>query len=320
MRRAIAADFACLPGRPVRVIVTSDSRLTDDPGPWTIARGDEADQLLSLAREADLTVLIAPETSGILAGLTRDFERAGARLLGSTADAVEITANKARLAERLHALAINTPTTRTIVPGAGMPIDADYPAVLKPIDGAGSLDTYYLADSQSVPERARQLPIAVLQPFVRGTPMSASFLVGQQGEAWLVAIGTQRIAIRDGRFEYLGGALPARCPYAMAQLKPALSAIAGLRGFVGVDFICDTEKRQATILEINPRPTTSYVGLCRLLPPGVMARSWLVACEFDDGEEGLLAGLAECMYGKRGRVSFKANGEFDHDDVGATML
>ena len=38
MRRAIAADFASLPGEPVRVIVTSDARLPDEPGPWTIAR------------------------------------------------------------------------------------------------------------------------------------------------------------------------------------------------------------------------------------------------------------------------------------------
>ena len=37
-------------------------------------------------------------------------------------------------------------------------------------------------------------------------------------------------------------------------------SIAGLRGFVGVDFIWDPERRHATLLEINPRPTTSIVG------------------------------------------------------------
>ncbi len=36
MRRAIAADFAATSGPPVvRVIVTLDSRLPADPGPWT---------------------------------------------------------------------------------------------------------------------------------------------------------------------------------------------------------------------------------------------------------------------------------------------
>ena len=214
-----------------------------------------------LARAADFTVLIAPETSGILASLTRDFEHAGARLLGSTAEAVELTADKARLAARLQALSIDTPPTRTIVPGAGLPLDASYPAVLKPVDGAGSVDTFYLADAQSLPDRARQMPVAVLQPFVPGTPMSASFLVGHGGQSWLIGVGIQRMAIREGRFEYRGGTLPAPCPDALPQLKPAVDAIAGLRGFVGVDFIWDAEERRATILEINPRPTTSYVGL-----------------------------------------------------------
>ena len=159
MRRAIAADFACLPGGPVRVIVTSDARLPDDPGPWTIARiaaGTTRTALRDLARAADFTVLIAPETSGILASLTRDFEHAGARLLGSTAEAVELAADKARLAARLQELSIDTPPTRTIVPGAGLPRDATYPAVFKPVDGAGSVDTFYLADAQSLPDRARR--------------------------------------------------------------------------------------------------------------------------------------------------------------------
>ncbi len=161
MRRAIAADFASLPGEPVRVIVTSDARLPDEPGPWTtaqIAPEEDTERLHDLAREADFTVLIAPETSGILASLTRDLEQAGARLLGSTAEAIELTADKARLGERLQALAIATPPTQTIVPGVGLPTTAIYPAVLKPVDGAGSMDTFYLTDAQSLPERAERCP------------------------------------------------------------------------------------------------------------------------------------------------------------------
>jgi tyramine---L-glutamate ligase len=320
MRRAVAADFACLPGGPVRVIVTSDARLPDDPGPWTtlrIAAGDDPGRVRDLARAADSTVLIAPETSGILASLTREFDQAGARLLGSTAGAVELAADKARLAARLRALSIDTPSTRTIVPGAGLPHDAKFPAVLKPIDGAGSVDTFYLADAQSLPACARDMPVAALQPFVPGTPMSASFLVGHGGQSWPIGVGAQQIAIRHGRFEYRGGTLPAPCRDALPQLKPAVDAIAGLRGFVGVDFIWNAEERRATILEINPRPTTSYVGLSRLVPPGLLARAWLAACEPAARDTGILAGLVECIHGNQRRVSFRANGNVTYDHGGA---
>ena len=42
------------------------------------------------------------------------------------------------------------------------------------------------------------MPVAMLQPFVPGTPMSASFLVGQGGQVWPIGVGLQRIAIRRG--------------------------------------------------------------------------------------------------------------------------
>ena len=149
MRRAIAADFAALPGSDSRIVVTLDTRWADDPGPWAIVPivpGQLPERLLELAREADSTVLIAPETAGILAGLTRDLERAGARLLGSSPEAIELTGDKARLADWFGTHGIATPRTRTIVPADGLPGDWEYPAVLKPVDGAGSVDTYYLAD------------------------------------------------------------------------------------------------------------------------------------------------------------------------------
>ena len=38
------------------------------------------------------------------------------------------------------------------------------------------------------------------------------------------------------------------------------AAIPGLRGFVGVDFVLGVDGR-ATVLEVNPRLTSAYVGL-----------------------------------------------------------
>ena len=216
MRRAIAADFACLPGGPVRVIVTSDARLPDDPGPWTTARiaaGDDPDRVRDLARAADFTVLIAPETSGILASLTRDLEQAGARLLGSTAEAVELAADKARLAARLQALAIATPPTRMIVPGAGLPTTATYPAVLKPVDGAGSVDTFYLADAQSLPDACAGDAGRAASAVRAGNADERQFPRGpRRPDRGSIGVGTQRMAIREGRFEYQGGTLPAPLP------------------------------------------------------------------------------------------------------------
>jgi len=312
MRRAIAADFAAISQpRTVRVIVTLDSRLPEDPGPWAVARvapGEAAQRLRQLAPPADFTVLIAPETSGALAQLTRALRDAGTRLLGSTAEAIDLAGDKARLAAWLKRAGIDTPPTRTVIPAAGLPADADYPAVLKPVDGAGSLNTFLVPDQNSVPLAANAMPAAVLQPFISGVPMSASFLVGEDGKAYLIGIGAQRMAIRDGRFEYLGGVLPVSCPGALAQLEPAVASIAGLRGFVGIDFLWDLERRHATVLDINPRPTTSYVGLSRLLCPGTLARAWLDLYDTaNHGNPALLSSLAERVHRHR-PVSFDRDG------------
>jgi len=311
MRRAIAADFVSLPGDSVRVIVTLDARLPEDPGPWTVARiavGEEIDRVHELARAADFTVLVAPETMGILAGLTRNLQGAGARLLGSTAEAVELTGDKARLAERLRALGIDTPPSRTIDPGLGLPADTEYPAVLKPVDGAGSVDTFFLSDDRSLPADARRMRTALLQPFVSGAPMSASFLVGEDRRVWLIGVGRQRMEVKNARFEYRGGTIPALSGRDVERLRTAVESIAGLRGFVGVDFLWDATRQHATLLEINPRPTTSYVGLSRLLPPGRLARAWLDACAPKAGDIEDLVSLAEIVHG-RGPLSFDAKGQ-----------
>jgi predicted ATP-grasp superfamily ATP-dependent carboligase len=308
MRRAIAADFASRARDGVRVVVTLDARLPEDPGPWSVERIQEGHRLRELAMGADWTVLIAPETQGVLGRLTRDLHEAGARILGSSPEAIDLTGDKGRLFQWLEARGIDTPPSRTIAPSAGLPPDADYPAVLKPVDGAGSVDTFYLSDQQSLAAPARRMARALLQPFVPGVPMSASFLIDGQAQPWLIGIGIQHVSVRAGRFAYHGGTLPASCRSAEPQLRPALESIPGLRGFVGVDFIWDPGLQHATVLEINPRPTTSCVGLTRLLPPGRLAAAWLQAFERETGDAASLATLADLVHGRK-RLSFDAKGD-----------
>ncbi len=180
------------------------------------------------------------------------------------------------------------------------------------------MDTFYLGGSESIPEAARVLPAVLVQPFVPGLPMSASFLVGPGGRAWLIGIGTQRMAIREGRFHYQGGKIPTSCSGALPHIWAAVRAIDGLRGFVGVDFIWDSSRRRATILEINPRPTTSCVGLCRLLPRGHLARAWLDACVRSGSDDELLDGLSELVH-DQSPITFDSNGTIIDHRVGVAV-
>jgi predicted ATP-grasp superfamily ATP-dependent carboligase len=223
-------------------------------------------------------VLIAPETGGILAERTRMLERAAPRRgLGSSASAVELTADKLRLGRHLAGCGIPTPPGRRVVPRDGLPADFPYPAVLKPVDGAGAQDTYLVPEARRCPAAALAMPSALLQPYLSGTAQSASFLVDRNGKARLIAAGCQHIDVRNGRFSYRGGMLPIPPREALDAPRRAVESVPGLFGFVGVDFLWDESMSQATMLEINPRPTTSCVALARWLSPGRLARAWLDA-------------------------------------------
>jgi predicted ATP-grasp superfamily ATP-dependent carboligase len=308
MRRAIAADFAEIPD--VDVLMTLDARLPDEPGARSIVRvdrGEEAEAFARLGAEAGWTVLIAPETGGVLADRTRALERAGGRSLGSLVDGVELAGDKLRLGEFLRARGFNVPEGRRVVPGDGLPGNFSYPAVLKPIDGAGSVDTFWIADAGAIPDEAAASTAALLQPYRPGVPLSASFLVGSDRRARLVGIGQQLVEVRRGRFEYGGGTLPAAIGWepAAGELQRAVEAVPGLRGFVGVDFVWDDSSQDVTLLEINPRPTTSWVGLARLLPPGRLASAWI------DVVEGKNPGGADDLAGivhSQAALTFRADG------------
>jgi predicted ATP-grasp superfamily ATP-dependent carboligase len=308
MRQALAADLASVPG--VEVVMTLDHRLPGEPGPWRIVRvGPAAEEVLfrRLAAEADGTIVVAPESNGILAARARLVERVGGRLLGSSPSAIELTGDKAQFAEHLRRQGLSAPETWVIAPNLGLPANFPYPAVLKPIDGAGTLATYLIPGPGACPSPLRSFPRVLLQRFCPGWPLSASFLVRAEGRAWLLGLGRQRVKVRNnGQFVYCGGTVPAAEVGAEAgePVWQALRSVPGLRGWVGIDFIRDPETGQDTVLEINPRLTTSYIGLRRLVPPGALARAWLAALDGPEAEAEASAGLADRIRAS-GSVTFQ---------------
>ncbi len=75
----------------------------------------------------------------------------------------------------------------------------------------------------------------------------------------------QRIS-DDGRLRYLGGELPLAAGLAeraRSLAERALAAMPAAVGYVGVDLVLGREPdgSEDVVIEINPRLTTSYVGL-----------------------------------------------------------
>ncbi len=287
MRRAIASDFRALDG--IDVVTMLDERFQEDEPAGEIVRigpGEEEAALARLTKLCDYTVLIAPETGGILAERASLIEESGGRSLGSSPSAVALTADKLRLGRHLMKRGIRTVRTESFQPVLGLPRDFPYPAVVKPIDGAGSLHTYYCKGPEDHPFAPDSPHEMIIQPYCPGTPLSATFLVGRSGTIRLIGVGRQNIEIREGLLHYAGGRLPEPVTEAIEGPFLAVQSVLGLGGIVGVDYVQDATG-ETTVIEINPRPTTSCVGLMALRPAGSIARAWLDLFEANERQDDL---------------------------------
>jgi predicted ATP-grasp superfamily ATP-dependent carboligase len=196
-------------------------------------------------------------------------------------DFIRLAANKHETCRRLAAAGVPVPEGMILQPDMKLPLNFAYPAVLKPIDGAGSQDTQFVVGPYDEP-RPYAWPRR-LERFAPGQPASVALLSGPEGGTALVPC-TQRIS-SDGRLRYLGGQLPLAAGLADRAAELALRALAALpktTGYVGVDLVLGNDPRGSgdVVIEVNPRLTTSYVGL-RSAAQGNLA-DWMI--RIADGE------------------------------------
>jgi hypothetical protein len=268
MLSALATDLAAIAGTHVQVIRDHHGLPGPLPGCELVhvdTPGEECSALCRSAAQADWTIIIAPEFDGILHHRCRSVEDNGGRLLGPSSDLVALLSDKHATIEHLRRHGIRTPNGSLWRPGDSLPTCLPGPVVIKPNDGAGSQEAFICRDASQLHDTLTgyRQP-ARIESFVDGFAASLAFLCGPAG---CVALPACSQRLRMGRkISYAGGALP--LPEELNErattiARRAIETLPQTFGFIGVDLVLGKEGDGAAdyVIEINPRLTTSYVGL-----------------------------------------------------------
>ncbi len=269
MLAAVAADFAGVPDTQIAVMI--DARFRDElciSGAQfieVISSEAESELLANCSKRCDWTLVIAPEFDGLLHQRSLMVDGAGGRLLGPSPPTIALAGDKHATAQRLTAAGVPAPRGWLVEPAGRLPEDFPFPVVLKPCDGAGAHNVRLLTTRRDAIDHQQRLARpGRLEPFISGSAASVAVLCGPEGNIALPAC-SQHLST-DGQFRYLGGACPIP-PHlnerAQRLARRAIDALGPVVGYLGVDLVLGDDPTGGgdVVIEINPRLTTSYIGL-----------------------------------------------------------
>lgn len=233
------------------------------------------EKLINISKLVDAVYVIAPESYRILEKLLLGIINSGGKSLNCDINAIRKVSNKIEISMLLRKVGLKGP--ETIVFDIDEKIskirlsvkDLNYPLIFKPIFSIGCDGLSIVKEENEILgaiDKIKRFSMEskfIVQNFIRGIP--SSVCIFSNGKQVLpVTINQQLITLAgpDKNSEYIGGIIPFDHKLKKEALKAAertVKSIDGLKGYVGVDMILT--KNDPVIIEINPRLTTSYIGL-----------------------------------------------------------
>lgn len=261
----------------VRLVVLSSlisSADNNDPIDATIGKWKQ------LAKSCDLSIVIAPEIDGILQRCIQSMIEADLPLINCCGAFLDNSASKRLTAMRMTGQGVPTPTSisadkfdAAYISSAQL-ISATGLWCVKPELGAGC-DGLHIGNADEILEVVQQLEAKdawIVQPWLEGQAFSCSAIVDSQGRADWLPLVTQRLqtALLRGQTAtrlYCGGQLisPGKQHPPIDLLNETLRVLNEAEsgralGWVGVDLLL-RPNGQWVVIEVNPRLTTSIIGL-----------------------------------------------------------
>ena len=210
-----------------------------------------------LSKDCDAGIVIAPDE--LLLPLTEIVESNTVNL-GCPCECVRICTDKLRTTEILSEAGIPVP---------GIVADAWIPGrkyVIKPRYGCASEDVFIIEGTK----RYNPGDGFITVEYIKGENISSSVVAGSSGAGALpLTVNKQFIRMEHtGRLRYTGGLVPYHvdAEREILDMSKQIVAALGCSGYIGIDFVVRSEgERGAYVVDVNPRPTTSIVGIARVL-------------------------------------------------------
>lgn len=243
-----------------------------------------------IALTCDAAIVVAPETDSLLIKAITRLRTAGVLVLAVGNAALGVTSDKWQTAKWMHREGIPHPETWSLDPDtlepvcsrplASLPQSTSEGFVVKPRDGCGAMGIRQYVELDAA--LASLLPYEIAQRRITGRPGSLSVVAcGADHHCTFLPAVWQTIesdddARADSCFRYQGGCGPVSHEFQLrsqALVTRVIESMPGKpSGFIGVDWIAGTDPNHDCVIEINPRLTTSYVGIRQMLAENITER------------------------------------------------
>lgn len=265
---------------------------------------------LEVAQQADAALVIAPESDGVLRSLVQKLREHGVLVLASDDEFLKVTSDKLLTAQAFAVHGVRHPPTMTLEAFldserriADFGIESRAAGwLLKRRDGAGCEGMRCVSSIDQLKDAwiDRTACDWIVQPWIEGPAASVAVCCGPF-ERVILPPCSQRI-LRTSSVSYNGGTAP-YWPVSEKRLNEFVESVfAALPGqplgWIGIDWLYDWESDQCVVIEVNPRITTSVVGLCYLFETSLIENCVRIAL-----------GLPNRLVPNPNRVEWSAEGE-----------
>ncbi len=250
--------------------------------------------IIELSGEVDAAYIIAPETDRILEDILKIIEYAGIISLNCSISGIAKVSDKLLMSNFLRKMDINTPKTIGFTTSDNF-IDIKekifenlcLPIILKPSRGTSCEGLSIIRNEKNLKKAIHKInnqfksKKAIAQEYIKGNSASVSLLISGN-KAISISLNEQIVTIGEpeNNSKYKGGFIPYKTPFKRKCFEISekiIQSFPGLKGYVGIDLIL-TDK-DVVILEINPRLTTSYIGIRKVVKLNLAQK--IIDCYFN---------------------------------------
>ncbi len=273
MLRAITADLSAV----AETVVPLDTRFSESSvNADTFVAIDAAtpfwNQWVVAAKQCDAALIVAPESDGVLAKSVAMMRAGGIDVIAGSGDFLRVASDKLLTAKSLFAAGVAHPIYLALSDKRFLKeLKQHQRFVVKPRDGCGTQEIRTFDSYDDA--RASLEKNLLMQAWMPGRAISIAMVASKTQQVFLPAVAQH---LSEQNCEYAGGHGPLDDDAQRRATALAMRAIEAMpptvRGFIGLDLLLGDRPSEDYVIEVNPRLTTSYVGLRRMIHGNLAAR------------------------------------------------